>query len=73
MVLREVGLGVDECLEIKDGKPGREVEVEEFLVESMVGRDDRYGDSRPGAEQTQKVSPFVAVAQDGSDSETTGR
>lgn len=46
MVLREVGLGVDESLEIEDGETRRKVEVEELLVEGMVGRDDRYGDSR---------------------------
>lgn len=48
MVLREIGLGVDECLEVEDGKTGWEVKVKELLVEGMVGRDDRYGDSRPG-------------------------
>jgi len=52
LVLREVGLSVDECLEIEDGETGREVEVEELLIEGMVGRDDRYGDSRPGRTNT---------------------
>ena len=47
MVLRDVGLGVDEGLEIEDGEARREVEVEELLIEGMVGRNDRYGDSRP--------------------------
>ena len=47
MLLRELGLGVDECLEVEDGKTRREVEVEKVLIEGMVGRDDRYGNSWP--------------------------
>lgn len=46
--LGEIGLGVDEALEVGYREAGREVEGEEFLVEFMVGCDDRYGDSRPG-------------------------
>lgn len=73
MFLREVCLGVCESFQVGDGETGREVEVEELLIEGMVRRDDRYGDSRPVAEQTQKVSAFVAVTQNGSDGETAGR
>jgi hypothetical protein len=47
LLLRKVGLGVDECFEIEDGKAGWQVKVEELLVEGMVGCDDRYGNSRP--------------------------
>lgn len=54
MVLREVSLGVNESLEVEDGEPGREVEVKELLIESMVGCDDRYGDSRPGQNKHKK-------------------
>ena len=53
LVLGEVGFGVNESLEIEDGKTGWEVKVEELLVEGMVGRDDRYGDSRPGQNKRQ--------------------
>lgn len=73
LLLREVGLGVDEGLEIEDGETGWEVKVEELLVEGMIGSNDRYGNSRPRAEQTQRVNSVVAVVQDGSDSETAGR
>jgi hypothetical protein len=47
LLLREVGLGVDEGFEIEDGKAGWQVKVEELLVEGMVGCDDRYGNSGP--------------------------
>jgi len=73
LVLGEVGFGVNESLEIEDGETGWEVKVKELLVEGMVGCDDRYGDSRPGQNKRRKSVSFVAVAQDGSDSETTGR
>ena len=65
MVLRDVGLGVDEGLEIEDGETRREVEVEELLIEGMVGRDDRYGDPRPGggSERSVHVSCCMVVTQ----------
>lgn len=63
MVLREVGLGVDESLEVEDGKTGRQVKVEELLIESMVGRDDRYGDFWPG--QNKRSGQFVCCRDTG--------
>ena len=65
LVLRKVGLCVDESLEVQDCEAGWEVEVEELLIEGMVGRDDRYGDPRPGggSERSVHVSCCMVVTQ----------
>ena len=63
--MRKVGLCVDEGLEVQDCEAGWEVEVEELLIEGMVGRDDRYGDPRPGggSERSVHVSCCMVVTQ----------
>jgi len=57
-LLGQAGLGVDEGFEVLDREAGREVESEELLVQGMVGRDDRYGYSRPVGHTRQSKLSF---------------
>lgn len=69
--LRQVGLGVDEALEVGNGEAGGQVEADEFLVEVMVGGDDRYGDPRPSRRGRSALGVgCTGPAQARSDSET---
>lgn len=68
--LRKVGLGSHEAFQIGYGKTGWEVKSKELLVEFMVGRDDRYGDSRPAQESMRSVLQRSPVAQAWFDGET---
>lgn len=51
----DVGVCVDETLQVCYGETSWEVERNELLVGFMVGRDDRYGKARP-VELTDSVS-----------------